>query len=78
MPRFFTHHWQRQSGPRKLPRGCSHAAGFLRRELGRRLRIHHIPELHFTFDASVERGTRLSRLIDEVVAADAAADNREQ
>jgi ribosome-binding factor A len=34
------------------------------------LRIHHIPELHFTFDASVERGSRLSRLIDEVVAAD--------
>ena len=48
--------------------GLSHAAGFLRRELGRRLRIHHIPELHFTYDASVEHGTRLSRLIDEVEA----------
>lgn len=56
---------------KEVAKGLSHAAGFLRRELGRRLRIHHIPELHFTFDASVERGTRLSRLIDEVVAADA-------
>lgn len=54
-----------------IARGLSHAASFLRRELGRRLRIHHIPELHFVFDASVERGTYLSRLIDEVVAADA-------
>lgn len=59
----------------EIAKGLRHAAGFLRRELGRRLRIHHIPELHFTFDASVERGTRLSRLIDEVVAADAAADS---
>jgi ribosome-binding factor A len=59
----------------EIAKGLRHAAGFLRRELGRRLRIHHIPELHFTFDSSVERGTRLSRLIDEVVAADEAADS---
>jgi ribosome-binding factor A len=59
---------------KEIARGLSHAASFLRRELGRRLRIHHIPELHFTFDVSVERGTRLSRLIDEVVAADSAMD----
>lgn len=60
---------------REIARGLGHAASFLRRELGRRLHIHHIPELHFVFDASVERGTRLSRLIDEVVAADAAGDD---
>ena len=46
------------------------AAGFLRRELGRRVRIHHIPELHFHYDASVERGTQLSHLIDEAVKSD--------
>lgn len=46
------------------------AAGFLRRELGRRIRIHTLPELHFVYDASVERGDRLSRLIDEAVEAD--------
>mgnify|MGYP003433178331 CR=1 FL=1 len=40
----------------EIARGLRHAAGFLRRELGRRVRIHHTPELHFTFDASVERG----------------------
>jgi ribosome-binding factor A len=53
-----------------IARGLAHAAGFLRRELGRRLHIHHIPELHFVFDASVERGTRLSHLIDEAIASD--------
>ncbi|MFN3883385.1 MAG: 30S ribosome-binding factor RbfA [Rhodocyclaceae bacterium] len=50
--------------------GLAHAAGFLRRELGRRLHIHHIPELTFVFDASVERGMRLSHLIDEVINAE--------
>ena len=51
----------------EVARGLRHAAGFLRRELGRRLHIHHIPELHFTYDASVERGSYLSRLIDEAI-----------
>jgi ribosome-binding factor A len=59
---------------KEIAKGLAHSAGFLRRELGRRLHIHHIPELHFVFDASVERGTRLSRLIDEVVEADRAAE----
>lgn len=55
---------------RGIAKGLAHAASFLRRELGRRLHIHHIPELHFTYDASVERGTRLSQLIDQAVESD--------
>jgi ribosome-binding factor A len=54
----------------EVAKGLAHASGFLRRELGRRLHIHHIPELHFVFDASVERGTRLSKLIDDAVESD--------
>ncbi|HEX8986749.1 MAG TPA: 30S ribosome-binding factor RbfA [Rhodocyclaceae bacterium] len=53
------------------------AAGFLRRELGRRIRIHHIPELHFVYDASIERGTELSHLIDEAVKSDQHVDKSE-
>jgi ribosome-binding factor A len=34
-------------------------------ELGRRIRIHTIPELHFVHDTSLERGADLSKLIDE-------------
>lgn len=54
----------------EIDRGLKHSASFLRRELGRRIRIHHIPELHFVYDASVERGTRLANLIDEAVKSD--------
>lgn len=55
----------------EIERGLKRSAGFLRRELGRRVRIHHTPELHFVYDASVERGTRLAHLIDEAVKSDA-------
>jgi len=44
--------------------GLGQAAGFVRGQLGRRLRIHTIPELHFMYDASPVRGMALSKLID--------------
>lgn len=50
--------------------GLRQAAGFLRHELGRRIRLHNIPELHFEYDASVEQGVRLSKLIDEAIDSD--------
>lgn len=53
-----------------IAEGLAHSASFLRRELGRRVRIHHVPELHFVFDPSVAEGARLSRLIDEAVESD--------
>jgi len=44
------------------------AAGFLRSALGDRIKVHNTPELHFEYDASVERGIRLTQLIDAAVA----------
>jgi ribosome-binding factor A len=48
-------------------RGLAHAAGFLRSQLAHRLEARTIPELRFVHDTSVERGQRLSRLIDDAV-----------
>lgn len=50
--------------------GLRRASGFLRRELGRRVRIHTTPELHFVYDRSVEHGSYMSALIDKAVAED--------
>jgi ribosome-binding factor A len=47
--------------------GLQRAAGFLRSGLAHRLSTRTVPELHFEYDASVERGVRLARLIDEAV-----------
>ena len=48
--------------------GLTSAAGFLRAGLSHRLSTRTVPELHFAYDDSIERGVRLSRLIDEAVA----------
>jgi ribosome-binding factor A len=47
--------------------GLQRAAGFLRSQLAHELTTRKVPELHFAYDESVERGVRLSRLIDEAV-----------
>jgi len=44
-----------------------HAAGFLRSRLAQSLKARTVPELHFVYDESVERGIKLSRMIDEAV-----------
>ncbi|MCB1910206.1 MAG: 30S ribosome-binding factor RbfA [Rhodocyclaceae bacterium] len=66
---FFTSMTGRQ-GLDEIMTGLKRASGFLRRELGRRVRIHTTPQLHFIYDQSVEEGARLSKLIDDTVAAD--------
>lgn len=46
--------------------GLQRAAGFLRSQLARRIKLYTTPELRFAYDESVERGDRLSRLISSV------------
>jgi ribosome-binding factor A len=57
-----------ESAARDATEGLQRASGFLRSQLAHRLTTRKVPELHFEFDESVERGVRLSRLIDEAVA----------
>ena len=63
---FFTVLGARAAGDEALE-GLQRAAGFLRSQLAHRLTTRKVPELHFEYDESVERGMRLSRLIDEAV-----------
>jgi len=56
--------------PAQVREGLTHAAGFLRGELGRRLGLRHAPRLEFVFDESVESAARLTHLIDSAVAGD--------
>ena len=51
--------------------GLNRAAGFLRSQLASRLTIRTVPALSFVFDASIDRGMRLSKLIDDAIAEDA-------
>ena len=47
--------------------GLRRAAGFLRSQLAKRIKLYTTPELRFEYDESVERGDHLSRLIDSVI-----------
>jgi ribosome-binding factor A len=58
--------------------GLRHAAGFLRSELAHRLKVRVVPQLHFEYDESVERGARVSQLIDAAVAEDAKRRRRKK
>lgn len=49
-------------------RALQQAMGFIRHELGRRLRIRRIPELHVRLDETAERGTRILHLLNELEA----------
>ena len=53
----------------------NNAAGFLRSLLAKNLNLRVTPRLRFVFDESVERGRKLSSLIDEAVAQDARHDH---
>ena len=57
-----------ESAAENAAEGLRRGAGFLRTQLAHRLTTRKVPELHFEFDESVERGMRLSKLIDEAVA----------
>lgn len=43
------------------------AAGFFRHELAKTLKLRYTPEVSFHGDDSIERGDRISRLIDRVI-----------
>ena len=46
------------------------ATGFIRRKVGRELRLRRVPELRFVRDESARRGFEISRLIDRARADD--------
>lgn len=42
------------------------AAGFLKRELGKRIHLRYMPELTFFYDKSFEYGSRIEKLLSEI------------
>ncbi|GAV11976.1 MULTISPECIES: 30S ribosome-binding factor RbfA [Paenibacillus] len=42
------------------------ASGFLRSEIGKRIRLRHTPELLFKIDSSIEYGSHIEKLLGEI------------
>ncbi|MCL6472518.1 MAG: 30S ribosome-binding factor RbfA [Firmicutes bacterium] len=46
--------------------GLQSSSGFLRKELSKRIRTKHFPELKFAFDPSIEAGMRIEKIIKKL------------
>lgn len=47
-------------------RALAQGKGFLRTEVGRRIRLRHTPELIFKFDTSIEYGSKIEDLLHKI------------
>ena len=63
-------------------KGLKEAAKQIRYELARAMKLRHVPELHFHYDASFDRGERIEQLLQDAPRiaddeADPAGDTRD-
>ena len=61
---------------KKTMEGLASASGFIRKELAADVNLRTTPELTFASDRSIENGVRMSKLIDDVIARDRAAEEK--
>ncbi|MFC4320138.1 30S ribosome-binding factor RbfA [Litchfieldia salsa] len=47
-------------------KGLAKAKGFIRTEIGKRIRLRKIPEIQFEFDESIDYGNRIESLLSEL------------
>ncbi len=47
-------------------KALSSAAGFIRTELGKKIRVRHIPELFFKIDESIDYGQKIEKLLNQI------------
>jgi ribosome-binding factor A len=62
---------------RDSDRALHRALPFLRRQIGARLRLKRVPELHIVYDESIAGQDRIEQLINELHAAPAPTDDED-
>jgi ribosome-binding factor A len=55
-----------EAGRQRLGAALQRAHGFLRTWIARQMRIRAIPDLHFVYDESLERGRRMEALLQSI------------
>jgi ribosome-binding factor A len=53
------------------------AAGFVRREIGQRLKLREVPEIRFTYDDSLNQGARVEDLLRKLERGEPVEDGGE-
>ena len=55
-----------ESERKSTEQGLNSARGFLRKELGKNLRMRYIPDLLFRYDVSIDYGQHIDTLLNEI------------
>jgi ribosome-binding factor A len=55
-----------EAARKNTQKGLSSSVPYIRRELGRRLRMRYVPDILFQYDSSLEYGNRIESLIREI------------
>lgn len=55
-----------------MQKGLEKSSGFLRTQLAKRMLLRTVPQLHFVYDASIDYGMKMGKLIDDAIASDSA------
>lgn len=50
--------------------GLKSAAGFIRKEIGHRMKLRYTPEIQFELDTSIEHGAYINKLINDTMESD--------
>lgn len=53
------------------------AAGYMRGEVGKRIRLRHVPEIVFKYDPSIEQGAHIAKLLRDVQVGQSRNSNEE-
>ena len=60
--------------PAVLAEGLRAASGFLRREVGQKLNLRHVPKLVFHLDESIDENIRMVKFLQDLVVDDGASE----
>lgn len=50
----------------KVVKDMNNASSYFRTELAKRIDIRHMPEIRFVYDESIEYGTKIEKIIEEI------------
>jgi ribosome-binding factor A len=59
-----------ETDKKSAEKGLTSARGFLRKELGKQLRMRYVPDLIFRYDASLDYGRHIDELLDEIKSSE--------
>jgi len=59
----------KEENKEKTLEGLEHAKGFIRREIGQRIKLRFTPEIEFEFDESVEHGAHIEEILRKIATA---------